>query len=96
MNNTPRYDEVLESALLIWTPDVQRAKVIEACSRLICTLAIDQQTRGARSGKEIYSEIAEVEILMRQLSIAAGIEQVDAYITDRMQRLDAALEDGNV
>lgn len=80
-------DALLLLALSTWGERAQMQIAIEECGEFIA--ALSQKMRGRDS--DVISEIADVVIVMRQMSMMFGNDAVYAAIESKINRLEARL-----
>lgn len=66
-------------------PEHQKKKAIEEMGELTTALSREQDNRATR--KDVITEIADVTIMMRQLSAIYGYDAVEKEITRKQKRL---------
>jgi hypothetical protein len=85
MNN--EYDDVFMKALHTWGGEAQENMAIEECSEFIKAICKFRRKDGSEEFKNIIDEVADVTIMMRQMAIALGPEQVEERIAFKVDRL---------
>ena len=85
MNN--EYDDVFMKALHTWGGEAQENMAIEECSELIKAICKLRRSSGSAELKNLIDEIADVTIMMRQMAIAVGEDQVEERIAFKVDRL---------
>ena len=83
MDNRELYEKAIEK----WGTDAQVIMALEECGELI--VAITQGARGR--DVSIIEEIADVQIMMEQLAILYGEEQVEYVKNQKLKRLKQRL-----
>lgn len=84
--------EIYKKALKIWGIETQIMMVVEECSELLFT--ISKWMRGKYKADKLVEEIADVEIMLEQLKIIAGISdtEVQSEKNKKIQRLEDKLK----
>ena len=90
---TKEQDEVLEQAILEFGDTAQKARAIEECAELINVLCKERRKRV--NTQDIITEIADVTIMMRQLSKMYGEFPVEVEIERKINRLRERIEKHN-
>lgn len=78
-------DEIFKAALTKWGEASQVGMVYEECGELIA--ALNQFYRGRLSLAELIDEVADVTIMIRQLSYLLGCERVNDRVAFKMVAL---------
>jgi NTP pyrophosphatase (non-canonical NTP hydrolase) len=81
------YDDVFMKALNTWGGEAQENMAIEECSELIKAICKIRRASGSQEFKNLIDEIADVTIMMRQMAIAVGEDQVEERIAFKVDRL---------
>jgi NTP pyrophosphatase (non-canonical NTP hydrolase) len=84
-----KHDELLKRAINKWGPQPQMMMGIEECSELIHE--ISKWFRGRESN--IAEELADTLIILRQISIYIGEENVIEFMDKKIERLQKRLEE---
>lgn len=82
--------EIYEQAIEEWGREAQLMMAIEECSELIKDLT--KLYRGDTVDQNVAEEVADVEIMMRQLRVLFGEETVESYKQRKLDRLESRLE----
>jgi hypothetical protein len=82
-----KYDDVFVKALHTWGVEAQENMAIEECSELIKAICKTRRGYGSEEFKNLIDEIADVTIMMRQMAINVGAEQVEERIDFKVNRL---------
>jgi hypothetical protein len=82
-----KYDDVFLKALHTWGGEAQENMAIEECSELIKAICKIRRGNGSEEFKNLIDEIADVTIMMRQMAINVGAEQVEERIDFKVNRL---------
>jgi len=91
---TNEQDEVLQQAILEFGDTAQITMAIEECAELINVLC--KQCRKRVNTQDIITEIADVTIMMRQLSMMYGEFPVEVEIKRKINRLRERIEKHNI
>ena len=84
------YMEIIEDALRTYGADAQKTMVVEECAELINALA--KQRRKRTSDIDIITEIADVQIMLWQMTALYGADAVNMEIAKKMKRLSERLQ----
>lgn len=87
---TKEQDEILQQALFAFGETAQKTMAIEECAELINALCKEQRKRV--NTQDIITEIADVTIMMRQLTMMYGEFQVGVEIERKINRLRERIE----
>lgn len=82
-------ESLLQQAIDTWGEDAQVSMAIEECSELIT--ALTQFWRGRKTKAEVAEEIADVSIMMRQLRLIFGYQEVNEIEAGKLARLKKRL-----
>lgn len=85
------YREIIVDALRTYGADAQKTMVVEECSELINALA--KQRRKRTSDMDIVTEIADVQIMLWQMTALYGADAVNMEIAKKMKRLSERLRE---
>lgn len=77
--------EVSEMALAHYGVEHQKRKAVEEMGELITAVSREQDNRAAKV--EVITEIADVFIMMSQMAIVYGLEDVEKEIDRKLARL---------
>ena len=83
-------EELYTRAIDTWGQMPQINMVFEECGELITALA--QYLRGRATEQGVITEIADVSIMMEQMAVLFGKEQVEEEKEYKLQRLKERLE----
>jgi NTP pyrophosphatase (non-canonical NTP hydrolase) len=83
--------KILEKGLDLLGKERQRECAIEECAELIVGLQHDKRERASED--EVLEEVADVFIMMRQLSLELGEQKVAKKIKQKMKKYEAQLKD---
>lgn len=78
-------DKLCGEALALWGPLAQMGVAMEECAELI--VAINQLLRGRVEHDAVAEEVADVEIMCKQLRLIVGNELVDTAKEKKLVRL---------
>lgn len=85
------YREIIVDALRTYGEDAQKTMVVEECAELINVLA--KQRRKRTSDSDIITEIADVQIMLWQMTALYGDDAVNTEIAKKMKRLSERLQE---
>lgn len=83
-------DDLMKAAIEKWGIDLQIDLAQEECAELIETIAHYRRGR-LNSNKKLIEEIADVKIMIRQLEMMFGEDEVDLVVQQKMDRLSSRL-----
>lgn len=83
-DNSDRH--VLMGAIELWGEDAQRNQAIEEMAELVVELA--RIPRGRTDDFDMVNEIADVRIVLRQLEMMWGEEEVAERVEKKMERFE--------
>jgi NTP pyrophosphatase (non-canonical NTP hydrolase) len=89
--NIKDYDEVFQKALWTWGGESQENMAIEECSEFIKAICKLRRNGGDAEFAELVDEIADVIIMMRQMTISVGEDKVNERIDFKVNRLRGRL-----
>lgn len=84
-------DAILDTAIEQWGTQAQLDKAVEECGELIAALARD--ANGQATDDEIVDEIADVEIMVKQVKRIYGEDAVESHKHAKLERLAQRLTD---
>ena len=82
-----KYDDIFMKALQAWGGEAQENMAIEECSEFIKAVCKMRRGNGSEEFKNLIDEIADVTIMMRQMAIVVGEDQVEERIAFKVDRL---------
>lgn len=85
---------IYEEALELWGVDAQIKITIEEMAELIVKLAKYGRNVNGVSKTEVAEEIADVEIMMKQMRLIFNSALVNEFIGQKLDRIRKRLEDG--
>lgn len=85
-----QYDEIYRAALRTWGEDAQFDQAVEECAELIT--ALKHYRRGRVSQEAIVAELADVALMVGQLSYMLGEEKVEEAIEAKVEKLRRLLQ----
>jgi NTP pyrophosphatase (non-canonical NTP hydrolase) len=88
-----RYREIYAKSIDKWGEKAQYDQAIEECAELIA--ALQHYARGKVSKEEVVHEIADVFLMVGQLTYIFGEDKLTAAVEDKVVKLRQLLEDGN-
>lgn len=84
-------DSIFFSAINKWGQESQEGVAIGECGELIAEFG--RKVQGRMELDDMIDEIADVTIMMRQLAIIYGTENVESRIEFKMKRLKSLVEE---
>jgi len=84
------YQAIYRATLAKWGEEAQYDQAIEECAELIA--ALKHFKRGRIGSEEIVAELADVSLMIGQLSWMLGNERVEQAIRDKLQKLEGLLQ----
>ncbi len=82
-------EKIYQATLNKWGSEAQYDQMIEECAELIA--ALKHYKRGRIGENEVIEELADVNLMLGQLSWMLGTEKVDQAITAKLNKLDRLL-----
>jgi len=89
MQNDPK---LYQATLDKWGDEAQYDQAIEECAELIA--ALKHFKRGKVDEAVIIAELADVTLMIGQLTWMFGVEKIDQAISEKLLKLKKLLEDG--
>ena len=89
-----RYREVYEKTISMWGEQAQYDQTIEECAELIASL--QHFARGKVDKEAVISELADVFLMVGQLTYMFGEDQLSAAVEQKIAKLHLLLEDNEV
>jgi len=86
MDDKMDMDEIYRATLEKWGVDAQYDQAVEECAELIT--ALKHFRRGKISGEKVIEELADVHLMLGQLTYMFGREKVSAAINDKINKLN--------
>ncbi len=86
-------EEIYQATLDKWGSEAQYDQMIEECAELIA--ALKHYKRGRIGENEVIEELADVTLMLGQLSWMLGTEKVDQAITAKLSKLDRLLNNND-
>jgi NTP pyrophosphatase (non-canonical NTP hydrolase) len=84
------YQDIYRATLEKWGTEAQYDQAIEECAELIAAL---KHFKRAKVGEaEIISELADVTLMIGQLSWMFGQDKVNAAVLEKLEKLQGLLE----
>ena len=85
-----KYTGIYRAALEKWGEEAQYDQAIEECAELITALKHYKRNRVGR--QEVVDELADLTLMIGQLSWMFGEEDVEAAVADKLKKLGALLD----
>lgn len=82
-------EQLYQTTIDKWGEDAQYDQAVEECAELIA--ALKHYRRGKIGAQEVVSELADVTLILGQLSWMFGTEQVEEAIKVKREKLDKLL-----
>ncbi len=89
-----RYREVYAKTISKWGEQAQYDQTIEECAELIASL--QHFARGKVDKEAVVSELADVFLMVGQLTYMFGEDQLFAAVEEKVAKLHLLLEDNEV
>ena len=86
-------EQLYQATLDKWGTDAQYDQMVEECAELI--IALKHFRRGKVSEQVVIDELADVTLMLGQLSWMFGPEQVNEAVQKKLQKLNTLLESPN-
>ncbi len=87
-----RYREIYAKTISKWGEDAQYDQMIEECAELIATLK--HFARGKVGRDAVVDELADVFLMVGQLTYMFGEEQLDEAVEKKIAKLQLLLAEG--
>ncbi len=84
------YQAIYRATLKKWGTEAQYDQAVEECAELIAALKHFKRDRVGEA--EIISELADVTLMIGQLSWMFGQDKVDAAVAEKLEKLKGLLE----
>ena len=93
--SSKRERDICKKALAKWGEDAQTRQAIEECAELMLALLNSYRNRNTpeENVMAITEEIADVELMCRQLRVMTSDVLVDLWKEKKLKRLEAMLEE---
>lgn len=85
-----KYNQTLTQAIELFGPESQQLMTIGEIGEFLQLYG--RMTQGRATRQEWISEIADVTIMMRQMALLNGIEEVNAMIAHKVERLQQRID----
>lgn len=85
-----KYTEIYRATIEKWGEEAQYDQAIEECAELITALKHYKRNRVGR--QEVVDELADLTLMIGQLSWMFGEEDVEAAVADKLEKLGALLD----
>lgn len=79
------YDDIFKHAIKSYGVEAQAMKAVEECSEFVNAYA--KTFCGRATAQDVVDEIADVTIMMRQMALVFGKEEVEQRIKFKVERL---------
>jgi len=86
-----KHSEVYRATLAKWGSEAQYDQAIEECAELIT--ALKHLKRGKADENKVIAELADVYLMVGQLSYMFGNDKLEQAVEEKLQKLAALLED---
>lgn len=86
-----RYTELYQKTIAKWGEDAQYGQAIEECAELIATL--QHYSRGKVDRKAVLGELADVFLMIGQLTYMFGEDDLMAMVEKKVAKLEVLLDD---
>jgi len=84
------YDEIYRATLDKWGTEAQYDQAVEECAELIAVLK--HYRRGKVGEEEVVSELADVTLMLGQLTYMFGREKIERSIKQKVAKLKGLLD----
>lgn len=81
---------IYQKTISRWGEDAQYDQMVEECAELIA--ALKHFRRGKVNQQVVIDELADVTLMLGQLTWMFGAEQVEAAVQQKLQKLDKLLD----
>jgi NTP pyrophosphatase (non-canonical NTP hydrolase) len=82
-------EKIYQATLDKWGEDAQYDQAVEECAELIA--ALKHFRRGKINKQAVIDELADVSLMLRQLTWMFGAEEVECAIKEKLSKLDNLL-----
>ena len=86
-----RYRETYKKTIKKWGEEAQYNQMIEECAELIATL--QHFSRGKASSDDVVNELADVFLMVGQLTYMFGEDQLTAAVGKKIAKLQLLLDE---
>jgi len=86
----PEYEEIYLATMAKWGEEAQYDQAVEECAELIT--ALKHLKRGRIEVEQVADELADVALMVAQLSFMIGAEKVEAAIDQKIKKLKNLLQ----
>ncbi len=86
------YREIYKKTIKKWGEDAQYNQMIEECAELIATL--QHFSRGKVNSDAVVDELADVFLMVGQLTYMFGEDQLTAAVEKKIAKLQLLLDEG--
>lgn len=83
---------VYEATLAKWGAEAQYDQAVEECAELIA--ALKHYRRGKVEAEAVIAELADVTLMLGQLTYMFGPQKVERAVREKLDKLDALLGGG--
>ncbi len=87
-----KHEKIYRATLEKWGAEAQYDQAVEECAELIAALKHFKRDRVGE--EEIISELADVTLMVGQLTWMLGAEKVEAAIDEKLAKLQGLLDKG--
>ena len=87
-----RYRETYKKTINKWGEEAQYNQMIEECAELIATL--QHFSRGKANSDDVVNELADVFLMVGQLTYMFGEDQLTAAVEKKIAKLQVLLDEG--
>lgn len=88
-----KYHDIYRAALAKWGEEAQFDQAVEECAELIA--ALKHFKRNKVDQQQIIDELADVALMVGQLSFMLGEDRVEKAIESKLSKLKSLLSSGN-
>ena len=81
---------IYQKTISRWGEDAQYDQMVEECAELIA--ALKHFRRGKVNQQVVIDELADITLMLGQLTWMFGAEQVEAAVQQKLQKLDKLLD----
>lgn len=90
MKFLPEYEDLYVATLNKWGEEAQYDQAVEECAELIT--ALKHLKRGRIQPEQVADELADVALMVAQLSYMLGVEKVQTAIENKVEKLKILLQ----
>lgn len=87
MISDERAKQLYKLAIEFWGEDFQKRMVVEECAELIKELTKEKRKINGSSREQILGELADVKIMLEQMELVYGKDEIEKHRQIKLSRL---------